>query len=148
MTIEELLAREGIRHTLASYNMAGDRARAEDFSAVFTEDGILETSAFRHEGRQAIRDWMDGVRAPSADAPSFPSAKFVRHNLTTCQIEMTGPETAAARTYFVVFTDIGPDHCGYYVDTFRKVGARWLIAHRKARTDWTSPNSKFRAAGT
>ena len=63
MTHSVLMAREGIRHTMASYSMAGDRLRAEDFTAVFTEDAILETEgvpaqdAFRHVGRQAIHDW-------------------------------------------------------------------------------------------
>ena len=31
MTNEELLAREGIRHTMACYTMAGDRLQTEDF---------------------------------------------------------------------------------------------------------------------
>ena len=64
MTNEELLAREGIRHTMACYTMAGDRLQTEDFIAVFTEDAILETDdvpeqdALRYVGRQAIHDWI------------------------------------------------------------------------------------------
>ena len=48
-----------------------------------------------------------------------------------------GPDTAKSRTYWVAYTDIGPDHCGYYVDAFRKVGDRWLIAqfHNSPRPD-------------
>jgi hypothetical protein len=33
MTLEELLARESIRQTMANYTMAGDRLRADDFVA-------------------------------------------------------------------------------------------------------------------
>ncbi len=40
-------------------------------------------------------------------------------------------------------TDIGPDHSGTYNDLFRKVGGQWLIAHRKIRVDWRSPDSLF-----
>ena len=147
MTIEELLAREGVRHTLHSYNMAGDRARMDDFVAVFAEDAVFESDGFRCEGRQQIRDWFGGYGAkPVEGAAPKPRVKFLRHNLTTCVIEVTGPETATARTYFVVYTDIGPDHCGYYVDAFRKVGDRWLISHRKVRTDWRSPDTTFARA--
>ena len=43
MNLEELLAREGIRKTIANYTMAGDRLKTDAFVAVFTEDGIIET---------------------------------------------------------------------------------------------------------
>ena len=74
MTVDELLARESIRHTLASYNMAGDRLRVDDFIAVFTEDGILESEgvpekdAFRNVGRDEIRAWMTRWGRGSKDA--------------------------------------------------------------------------------
>ena len=149
MTVDELLARESIRHTLASYNMAGDRVKGDEVAACFTEDGVLESdgslgaAGFHYAGRPAIRAFFTTFReAPEGMAPPSGQRRFVRHNLTTCQIELTGTDTAKARTYFaVVFTHIGPDHCGYYVDAFRKVGERWLIAHRKVRVDWKSPNS-------
>ena len=149
MTIEEMLAREAIRHTMACYNMAGDRARADEFAAAFTEDGILESDgvpeadAFRHEGREALRTWMTRWREPSGPGISSPRATFVRHHLSTCLIELTGADTAKARTYCTAYTDIGPDHGGVYLDEFRKVGDRWLIAHRRVRLDWRVPGSLF-----
>jgi hypothetical protein len=141
MNLEELLAREGVRKTLAAYTAAGDRLKTDDFVAVFTDDGILETDGvpeadrFRYEGREAIRAWMDRWRKPQ-DQPPVHQASFIRHHLSTCHIELTGPDTAKSRTYWVAYTDLGPDHCGYYVDDFRKVGDRWLIAHRRIRLDW------------
>jgi hypothetical protein len=150
MNIEEALARECIRDTMARYNMAGDRARVDEMAEVFTEDGVLETSAYTHKGREAIRGWMTNWRkstagaAPAATPAAAPkTANFVRHNITTSQIDFTGPDTAKARTYFVVFTQIGPDHSGYYVDEFRKVGDRWLISHRRAMMDWRDEKSTF-----
>jgi SnoaL-like domain len=148
MTNSELLARECIRHTMASYTMAGDRLQTEDFIAVFTEDAILETEgvperdAFRHAGRPAIHAWINRWRErPEADGKPVHQASFVRHHLSTSLIELVDEQTAKARTYWTAYTDIGPDHCGCYLDLFRKTGNRWLIAHRRIRLDWRSPNS-------
>jgi len=150
MNLEELLAREGIRHTMARYNTAGDRLRVAAFTAVFTEDGVLESEGvgeadqFRYEGREAISAWLTRWTdaPPDTDAPSR-RATFIRHHLSTCDIEFTGPDTATARTYWTAYTDIGPDHCGCYVDAFRRVGGDWLIAHRRVRLDWRSADSLF-----
>lgn len=150
MTLEELLIRESIRQTMTNYTMAGDRLRTEDFVAAFTEDGILESEgvpqsdAFRYQGREELRQWFSRWRA--AKPTQGPKATFIRHHLSTSQIEITGPDTARARTYWVAYTDIGADHCGHYLDDFRKVGERWLIAHRRVRLDWRSSNSLFTTA--
>jgi 3-phenylpropionate/cinnamic acid dioxygenase small subunit len=151
VNLDELLAREAIRHTMTRYTLAGDRLRTDDFIAVFTEDAVLasegveEADLFRHEGREAIRAWMARWTSRSGAAQSR-SATFVRHHLSTSQIELTGPDTAKARTYWVAYTNIGPDHCGYYIDAFRKTGEEWLIEERKVRLDWRSPNSLFTTA--
>ncbi len=136
MELQELLARESIRRTMARYNTAGDRLKAADFMAAFTEDGVLESEGvgaadqFRFEGREAIGGWLTrwSDAPPSGDAPR---ATFVRHHLSTCDIEITGPDTATACTYWTAYTDIGPDHCGHYLDAFRRQGGDWLIAHRR-----------------
>lgn len=152
MTVDELLAREGIRHTLASYNMAGDRFRIDEFVAVFTEDAVLESlgaspgEGFRCDGRAAIHSWMTDFQSRPPRPASIEAPKFVRHHLGTCLIELTGLETAKARTYFAVYTQIGPDHAGVYSDSFRKVGDRWLIAERRIRTEWRAANSLFRSS--
>jgi hypothetical protein len=146
MTVDELLAREGIRQTMAAYTMAGDRLREDDFVAVFTDDAVLETEgvpaadAFRYEGREAIRGWISRWRKPPGEAPVH-KASFIRHHLSTCQIELTGPDAAKTRTYWTAYTDLGPDHGGCYVDDFRKSGDRWLLAHRRIRMDWRRDDS-------
>jgi 3-phenylpropionate/cinnamic acid dioxygenase small subunit len=152
MTLDELLARESIRQTIVDYTMAGDRLREDDFVAVFTDDAVLESDgvpdsdAFRYEGGHAIREWIARWRSKPEGAPRTHQATFVRHHLSTSKIELTGADTARARTYWVAYTDIGPDHCGYYLDTFRKVGEQWLIAHRRVRMDWRSSQSLFTTA--
>ena len=154
MTLEDLLAREMIRDTLAKYNHSGDSLRAEDFAACFTEDGILESAqegGFRYASRAEILAWQSAWRDGAAAGDGPPSAetakgpKFVRHNLTTSRIELTGPDSAKARTYWLVVTDIGPDHRGIYMDVFRRVDGDWLISHRRVRTEWWAESSYFRA---
>ncbi|MGE0309831.1 MAG: nuclear transport factor 2 family protein, partial [Acidimicrobiia bacterium] len=41
MNNDDLIAREAIRHTLASYHIAGDGNDADGYAAVFTEDGVV-----------------------------------------------------------------------------------------------------------
>jgi hypothetical protein len=152
MTLDELLARESIRQTIVGYTMAGDRLREDDFVAVFTDDAVLESDgvpdsdSFRYEGSQAIRAWIARWRSQPEGAPRTHQATFVRHHLSTSQIELTSAATARARTYWTAYTDIGPDHCGYYIDAFRKVGEHWLIEHRRVRMDWRSSQSLFTTA--
>lgn len=152
MTLDEMLAREAIRATMARYNAAGDRLQVDEYAACFTEDGIMESEhtdpadRFRFEGREAIRAWQARWRERTLAGEGVHKATFARHHLTTCDIELLGADTARARTYWQAWTDIGPDHAGYYLDTFRKEGDRWLIAHRRVREDWRSPHSLFGSA--
>lgn len=152
MTLDELLAREAIRQTMAAYTVAGDRLREEEFVAVFTEDavlaseGVVERDRFQFEGREQIRRWISRWRERPEGAEGPHRASFVRHHLSTSHIELTGADSARARTYWVAWSDIGPDHAGYYLDEFRKEGQNWLIAVRRIRLDWQSPGSLFTTA--
>jgi hypothetical protein len=141
MDVEELLARESIRDTLASYNFSGDRGRVDLLAEAFTDDGVLEFEGGAHHGREAIV----AALSPSADdrRSGHESGQpfFLRHNLTSNRIEFTGADTARSWTYFQVMTPIGIDHCGVYVDELRKTGERWLISSRRVKLDWRSPDS-------
>ncbi len=138
MTDEQVKARAIIQQRLAACTQAGDARKADDYAACFTEDGVLQLDA-AIEGREAIRQWMAApspIPQPKSGVPGF-----VSHHLTTCRIDFTGEATATARTYWLVTSAAGLDHNGYYVDDLRKVGEDWLIAHRRPRTLWTSPDS-------
>lgn len=149
MTLDDLLAREAIRHLLSRYTTAGDRLRVDDFVGCFTEDAVIESERvaperlFRYEGRAAIRAWQERWLA---GAGTTHGATFVRHHLSTCRIDLTGPDSASGSTYWVAWTDVGPDHAGYYLDTFRRVDGEWMIAHRRVRLDWEAQGSLFKAA--
>jgi len=152
VNVGELIDRECIRQTMARYTMAGDRLRVEEFIAVFTEDAVLESDGvpeqdrFCYRGRQEIREWLTRWTRSDGEPQPEPRATFIRHHLATSLIEFTAPDAARARTYWVAYTDIGPDHCGHYLDTFLRTGDDWLIAHRRVRLDWRSPASLFTTA--
>ena len=153
MSPEEVVARESIRDTMARYTIAGDRLHLADFLAVFTDEAILESDGveepdnFQYRGRDAIAEWLQRwIKPPARQSEACHHATFIRHHLATSLIELTGPDTAKARTYWTAYTDIGPDHCGVYLDNFRCIGDEWLIAHRRVRLDWRSPDSLFTTA--
>ena len=138
MTDADARAHAAIRATLGACAQAGDARRADAYAACFTQEGVLELGE-RIAGRTAIRDWM---AAPSAiPPPTGEHTGYVSHHLTTCRIALDGADAAQVRTYWLVITGIGLDHSGYYDDRFARVGDDWLIAHRRPRTLWISPDS-------
>jgi hypothetical protein len=140
MTLDEIEAREAIRHTLAQYVVAGDQRDSATFANTFTEDGTLEMTTGTFTGRKTIHDWVAEAK-PFGDGEQRPAPTFMRHYMSTTLIEFTSQTTANVRAYFTVMSDIGPDHAGYYVDRFRKTDDRWLIEHRRVRVMWRADNS-------
>lgn len=149
MTNDEMLAREAIHALMARCTQAGDSLRGEEYAGCFTEDGTLRTETagggpgLDLKSRAEILAWQTERREPGKGMGTSGAVqlKFARHNLTTCKIEITGPDSATARTYWLVHTNIGPDHSGVYRDTFRKVDGEWLIASRRVKTEWAADNS-------
>lgn len=139
MNVEETIAREQIRHLIGKYAVSGDQLDIDSFVGTFTEeDGVLEMATFKHEGRAAIKHWMMNAE-PFGEENRRPT--FVRHHITSSLIAFDKPELATGRTYFLVMTDVGVDHTGYYADKIRKVGDEWLFAHRRIRVLWRAPNA-------
>lgn len=138
-----------IANRLATLAQAGDARKADAYAECFTAAGVLALDGQTISGREAIRAWM---RAPSvipqpapADAPETRPG-HVSHHLTTMRIDITGPSTASARTYWFVISPVGPDHSGYYDDRLERVDGQWLVAHRRPRTLWVAPDSLIRAS--
>jgi hypothetical protein len=141
----EVAAREAIRDTIARYAHAADTGRFEDLAGCFAEDGVLEiaglggggTDGDQLEGRAAIVAYLGGVGRDLAVATAVPS---VRHHVSSTLIEVADRAAAAARSYFFVVTEHGPDHWGRYRDRLAPDGhGRWLLTHRLARTDGAAP---------
>jgi hypothetical protein len=137
MASREQLAREAIRKTSMIYTMRGDQGRVEELAAAFAEDGVLEIGRERRfVGRDAI---VRGLRESTQGS----TAQFLRHHVTSSEIEFPSAIEAVARSYFFVITDIGPDHAGVYLDRLREVEGDWLLTKRVVRLDWAAENSLF-----
>jgi uncharacterized protein (TIGR02246 family) len=133
----ELVAREAIRETIAGYAHAADTGRFDDLAGLFAINGVLEV---RGEpplvGRDAIRAYLTGVSASLSAATTVP---LIRHHVTSLSIEVIGRAEARARCYFLAITEHGVDHWGGYRDNFVLEDGAWRFAHRRARTDGTTP---------
>jgi hypothetical protein len=137
VNIEEMLAREEIRQRMSEYAFHNDNMDAENFAAVFAEDGIFEGPITSIRGRKAIEQWKKTNKVLQVNGKR---PEYVRHNIGTQYIVVTG-ETAKATTYWTVLTDVGLDHTGYYEDDFVVEKGSWRIAHRRVRVKWLAENS-------
>jgi hypothetical protein len=142
MDLSELVARERVRDTIATYAHSGDRMRLDDLAGCFTEDGVLEVKGrSTAAGRQEIIEMLSP--APVDDSSNAPAARFVRHFVTNLRFDVVGPARIQTSAYFVVFTQDGPDHWGRYRDALVEVGERWLFSHRFVSVDAVRPGGWF-----
>ena len=138
MQIEELIAREQIRDLVARYNANGDSGRFDEMLGLFTEDAVMEVPDATHVGLPSIRALFEGVADRTGERPTA-GARFIRHFTATHQIDVVSEDEALGRCYYAVLTDRGLDHWGRYLDTYRRVGDRWLFARRRVTTDAAVP---------
>jgi ketosteroid isomerase-like protein len=139
MTIDELVARERIRETVAAYAQLADGGRFDEVVALFAEDGVLAVDGRApFVGRAAIRAFLAGT---GADLRATTGVPLVRHHVSNLRIAVETPERATGSCYFLVVTDRGVDHWGRYRDVYVRGDDRWLFAHRRARLDGFAPGS-------
>ena len=141
MKLDEMLAREAIRYTIARYNSAIDRSAYTELADVFTPDGCMAFGGqARFEGRdKIIAALMAGAQKRGALDPK----NFQRHVMGNSIINVIDERTARTVHYVMVVTEIGFDHSGVYVDDFVKSADRWLITNRAANLEWVRPDSRF-----
>ncbi len=132
MELWELVAREQIRETVARYAHLVDRGRIEELVLLFAEDPAC--------GRAAIRAFFTETAARLASASARP---LIRHHVSNLVIDVSGPDTASAESYFLAIAARGMDHWGRYRDRFVRRESRWLFQHRRARADGYAPGSLF-----
>jgi hypothetical protein len=142
MELWELVARESIRDLVARYNANGDTGRFDQVVELFAPDAVMHTGddVSPRVGREEIRTIFTGARdgARFGDRPVY-----LRHNTGTLQIDVIDEDHARSRCYYFVFTDVGLDHWGRYVDEFKKVDGDWRFASRRVTTDGRNPESLF-----
>jgi ketosteroid isomerase-like protein len=136
----ELVAREGIRETIARYAHLVDSGRIDELVALFAEDAVLETPTLpAAQGHTAIAALFRGAGERLAAALTRP---LIRHHVSSLTIDVGGP-AADARSYFLAITERGPDHWGRYRDRLAYIGGRWLFMRRVVRVDGSAPGSAF-----
>ena len=134
MTLDDLIARESIRHALAFHNHAGDNGDSDGWASTFTEDATLEALGFSLSGRDALHKWKSGNTV-------FAAASYRSHHVSGIVIDLGTPDVADVQSNWLVTTEIGADHGGRYTDKFRKVGDDWCIAHRRIDILWRAADS-------
>lgn len=120
--VDRAVARSEIVETLHSYaNTAVERADFAGMSRLFHEDGqfILPD--------ETVVPISEIHRVVNGNEPNF-----VRHHITTIDVEFTSETTASTDSYFVAYTDLAtPDHWGRWRDLFRRApDGRWLLTSK------------------
>ncbi len=128
----ELVARESIRDLVARYNANGDSGRFDQVLELFAPDAVMETDGVGFTGREEIRR----IFTEAAEAAlRWPEPMVMRHNTSTLQIDLDGPERATSRCYYQVLTNRGLDHWGRYLDEYAVVDGAWRFVHRREFVD-------------
>jgi SnoaL-like domain len=137
----ELIAREGIRDLVTRYNSNGDTGRVDRVLELFTPEATMEIGGEGGETRtyrgiEEIETIFTGaIRHFRTAADERAQAAYVRHCVTTHQIDLLDQDRATGRCYFFVIRANGLDHWGRYVDEYEARDGRWLFAYRKVTTE-------------
>jgi uncharacterized protein (TIGR02246 family) len=128
LATDDILA---IQKLIADYNHIVDAGDGEEFAALFTDDGSLDTGFNVVKGSNELRDF-------AALVPSM--APGARHLVTNVSIEGTGSD-ATARLYLQMWSTAGGAAesklviSGRYEDTLRRDDGRWRFVTRKMIPD-------------
>lgn len=129
--LERMIARSEITAILQRYaNMAVENADFAGMARLFTDDGTFIL--------------LDGTAVPVTEIEKIVAgheATWIRHHLTTIQIDFTSETTATADSYYIAFTDLAqPDHWGRWRDTLRREpGGRWMLTSKQPLVEGFHP---------
>ena len=142
---DQMSDRVQIQHTMSVYCASVDLGDVDGVVSAFASDGrLMLSSGTQVAGHAAIRALYDQVvGAQRKDLHNDGSIPLLRHNLTTSRVDFEGPDTARGATYFISMTRYGQDHSGRYLDQFRRVGSRWLLADRQIVVEWYASPSWY-----
>jgi ketosteroid isomerase-like protein len=129
--VARAVARSEITAVLHRYaNMAVEQADFAGMARLFTDDG------------QFIL--LDGTAVPATEIERIVAgheATWIRHHLTTIQIDFTSETSATADSYYIAFTDLAsPDHWGRWRDSFRReADGRWMLTSKQPVVEGVNP---------
>jgi hypothetical protein len=121
LSIDDIIA---IHHLYANYSHSFDFGTPDEFAAIFTEDGELETSAGVSRGHKQL---AKGVSWAREHLPG------IRHGTMNVIVDGEGDE-AQGSSYLLVYQAVDGAitllQSGRYQDSFRKVGGEWRFLRR------------------
>lgn len=141
MDVGQAIAREGIRDLVARYNANADSGRFEQVLELFAPDATMDIGDGRiYRGREEIATIFTGAREGWRSAAQETGAPpYVRHFVSTHQIDLLAADRARGRCYFQVLMAHGLDHWGRYLDEYAEIAGRWLFTHRRVSVDGRTP---------
>jgi hypothetical protein len=143
----EVIARESIRDLVTRYNSNADTGRFPQVLELFAEDAVMELSGADgspqlYRGRDQIATIFTGARDRWATVNTERQAPgYIRHSVTTHQIDLIDRTHAKGRAYYQVVMIHGLDHWGRYFDDYEERDGRWVFSHRRVTTEGRSANS-------
>ncbi|MBV9842268.1 MAG: nuclear transport factor 2 family protein [Sphingomonadaceae bacterium] len=136
MTIEELLAREAVRDTIARFTRASDSGRTEETAEQFHLHGEFVDSRGHHgSGRAAILAMLNSWTGSAPPVKHADTKPVLRHFTSNTQFVAVKPDRIEAITYFCSMTAVGNDHWGRYFDVFEPHGKLWLFSRRAVKIE-------------
>ena len=140
MTLDDLLAREGIRDLVTRYNSYSDTGRFDPLWALFAEDAVMEIAGSDGDvtvfaGRVNIEQIFTGAQRRVQAQIETAGPTYVRHFTATHQIDLVDADHATGRCYFAVIVDRGLDHWGRYIDRYVRIEGDWKFEHRRVALD-------------
>lgn len=157
MTLDDLLAREGIRDLVARYNSCGDSGKFDQLWPLFAHDAVMQIGLAsgertEHIGLEQIKQIFTGaqdtLRSHSVDRPA-PVARrtYIRHFTSTHQIDLLDADHAMGRCHFAVIIGDddqgGLDHWGRYLDEYVRIDETWRFQRRQVHVDGQIAQSWF-----
>lgn len=149
-SVAQCVAAEAIRSTLSRYCRHVDSGDSEALSRLFTADSEYLPMADRegYRGPAGVRQFFVDLKAEfialmKAGGPVPPRLK---HHLSLPDIDFDSTSAASVETRFAVYSNLGLDHTGYYVDRLSPLeSGQWLFNYREICLDWVNPESALNA---
>jgi SnoaL-like domain len=134
-----------IRNVLASLTLLSDMGDIEEWGKLFTEDADYTTA--RGGGQHGRAEIVQGGRERRAHGTHGPGSGN-RHLSASVLVRSTGPDTAEAQSYLLMYKDLPPEGeeasgedgaeesptllvLGYYHDRLVRTSDGWKVAHRE-----------------
>jgi uncharacterized protein (TIGR02246 family) len=119
------VAESAIRRTFARYCHSCDEGDWDRFAQLFEPDATFSVMGRTHEGRDAIRAFMEVAQGPDARG---------KHVLAQSDIDVDGDDATAVTDYVFITKAKAITSAGRYHDRLRRSDdGEWRIASREIR---------------